>query len=135
MAPPLLLVLLLLPALAAGHQHPSSFGSSALSEWRSAKASYYAADPEDAIGTHQSSSRLLHSLFIRIHGSVLPSRPFTSLIRSVHAASTHKDFSFGVPLARNFPQTARSVTGIVRPYSSWIASRFLVLPIGRSGVF
>ena len=60
MAPPLLLVLLLLPALAAGHQHPSSFGSSALSEWRSAKASYYAADPEDAIGTHQSSSRLLH---------------------------------------------------------------------------
>jgi len=58
MAPPLLLVLLLLPALAAGHQHPSSFGSSALSEWRSAKASYYGADPEDAIGTHQSSPRL-----------------------------------------------------------------------------
>ncbi|CAN6276705.1 unnamed protein product [Urochloa humidicola] len=52
MAPPLLLVLLslLLPALAAGHQHPSSSGSSALSEWRPAKASYYAADPEDAIG-------------------------------------------------------------------------------------
>jgi hypothetical protein len=52
MAPPLLLfLLLLLPALAAGHQHPSSYGSSALSEWRPAKASYYAADPEDAIGT------------------------------------------------------------------------------------
>ncbi|PNT61709.1 expansin-A10 [Brachypodium distachyon] len=50
MAPPLLLVLFLLPALAAGHQHPSSYGSSALSEWRHAKASYYAADPEDAIG-------------------------------------------------------------------------------------
>ena len=40
-----------------------------------------------------------HSLFIRIHGSVLPNRPFTSLIRSVHAVSSHKDFSFGVPLA------------------------------------
>jgi hypothetical protein len=68
MAPPLLLVVLLLPALAAGHQHPSSSGSSALSEWRPAKASYYAADPEDAIGTHRSSPRLPHSLFIRIHG-------------------------------------------------------------------
>ncbi|TVU16015.1 hypothetical protein EJB05_39562 [Eragrostis curvula] len=52
MAPPLLLALflLLLPALIAGHQHPTSYGSSALSEWRPAKASYYAADPEDAIG-------------------------------------------------------------------------------------
>ncbi|KAL5216482.1 hypothetical protein ABZP36_007883 [Zizania latifolia] len=50
MAPPLLLVLFLLPALAAGHQHPSTYGSSALTEWRPAKASYYAADPEDAIG-------------------------------------------------------------------------------------
>ncbi|GJN26628.1 hypothetical protein PR202_gb14577 [Eleusine coracana subsp. coracana] len=51
MAPPLLLLLLfiLLPALAAGHQHETSLGSSALSEWRSAKASYYAADPEDAV--------------------------------------------------------------------------------------
>uniref|UniRef100_A0A0D9W8M0 Expansin n=1 Tax=Leersia perrieri TaxID=77586 RepID=A0A0D9W8M0_9ORYZ len=46
----LLLALFLLPALAAGHQHPSTYGSSALSEWRNAKASYYAADPEDAIG-------------------------------------------------------------------------------------
>uniref|UniRef100_R7VZF9 Expansin n=1 Tax=Aegilops tauschii TaxID=37682 RepID=R7VZF9_AEGTA len=51
MAPPLLLlVLFLLPALAAGHQHPSSYGSSALSEWRNAKSSYFAADPGDAIG-------------------------------------------------------------------------------------
>ncbi|KAL5214542.1 hypothetical protein ABZP36_003694 [Zizania latifolia] len=50
MAPPLLLVLFLLPAFAAGHQNPSTYGSSALSEWRSAKASYYATDPEDAIG-------------------------------------------------------------------------------------
>jgi hypothetical protein len=99
MAPPLLLVFLLLlrPALAAGHQHPSSFGSSALSEWRPAKASYYAADPEDAIGTHQTSPRLPHSLFTRIHGSVAPNRPSTSLIPSVHDVSTRKDFSFGVP--------------------------------------
>ncbi|EMS66686.1 Expansin-A10 [Triticum urartu] len=51
MAPPLiLLVVFLLPALAAGHQHPSSYGSSALSEWRNAKSSYFAADPGDAIG-------------------------------------------------------------------------------------
>ena len=57
MAPPLiLLVVFLLPALAAGHQHPSSYGSSALSEWRNAKSSYFAADPGDAIGKHQQTS-------------------------------------------------------------------------------
>jgi hypothetical protein len=45
----LLLVSTLLPR-AGAHQRSSSYYSSALTEWRAAKASYYAADPEDAIG-------------------------------------------------------------------------------------
>jgi hypothetical protein len=53
MAPPLLLVLFLLPALAAAHERPSSYGSSALTEWRNAKASYFSIDPEDAVGKHK----------------------------------------------------------------------------------
>lgn len=76
MAPCLLLVLFLLPALATGHQHPSTLGSSALSEWRSAKASYYAADPEDAIGTHP---KLAGSLWSSLHlGTNLSLRFFNS---------------------------------------------------------
>ncbi|KAG8082977.1 hypothetical protein GUJ93_ZPchr0014g47552 [Zizania palustris] len=68
MAPPLLLlVLFVLPALAAGHQHPTTYGSSAITEWRPAKASYYAADPEDAIGKRQSSLAWLWR--VRVRGS------------------------------------------------------------------
>jgi hypothetical protein len=75
MPPPLLLVLfVLLPAPAAGHQNPTSQGSSALSEWRPAKASYYAADPEDAVGTHQSSPFF-------IHRSSVPKNLFTGYMR------------------------------------------------------
>jgi hypothetical protein len=51
---PLLLHLFLLVSTllsrARAHQRSSSYSSSALTEWRPARASYYAADPEDAIG-------------------------------------------------------------------------------------
>jgi hypothetical protein len=88
MAPPLLRVLfLLLPALAAGHQHPTSLGSSALSEWRSAKASYYAADPEDAVGTHRNSP----SSFI---GRPYPSNLFTGYHSAHTKNSTEPSLQF-----------------------------------------
>jgi hypothetical protein len=102
MAPPLLLFFLLLPlltALADGHQHLSSYGSSALSDWRPAKASYYAADPEDAIGTLPNLPAFITHPIDRNPVS----RPWASLVRRTNAASTHKDFSSRVPLERNFP--------------------------------
>nr|CAD1844659.1 unnamed protein product [Ananas comosus var. bracteatus] len=34
----------------AAHQRPSSYATSALTEWRSARASYFAADPQDSVG-------------------------------------------------------------------------------------
>jgi hypothetical protein len=83
MPPPLLLVL---RALAAGHQNPTSQGSSALSEWRPAKASYYAADPEDAVGTHQK-ARLLHSSVVctqeYVHRLYAPNEKFYGTVLAV----------------------------------------------------
>jgi hypothetical protein len=123
MPPPLLLVL---RALAAGHQNPTSQGSSALSEWRPAKASYYAADHEDAVGTHQK-ARLLHSSVVctqeYVHRLYAPNEKFYGTVLAV------RYFPISVREARwkislfVCPQTARWVTGIVCLYSlriSWM---------------
>lgn len=65
-----LLLLLVLSSPAAAHRPPTSYASSALTEWRSAKASYYAAaDPRDTVG--QSLESCVKLLIITTQISIL----------------------------------------------------------------
>lgn len=63
----LLLLASCLLSCAWAHQRSSTYASSALTEWRPAHASYYAADPEDAIGIFIFTKRFNLSCFELTH--------------------------------------------------------------------